>query len=126
MGKEKISVTLEETQAKQLAEMVGNQYENRSEAVRDLLEKGMHYDEIETERDTLRRRLGRTDRRIADIEDVLEYVRREREREAARARRRQLLRDASIPQRVKWKLLGMPTPSARSTTAQSSGRSSSK
>lgn len=126
MGKEKISVTLEETQAKQLAEMVGNQYENRSEAVRDLLEKGMHYDEIETERDTLRRRLGRTDRRIADIEDVLEYVRREREREAARARRRQLLRDASILQRVKWKLLGMPTPSARSTTAQSSGRSSSK
>ena len=126
MGKEKISVTLDEAQAEQLAQMVGERYGNRSEAVRDLLEKGMNYDEIETERDALRQRLEKTDRRIDDLEDIPEYVRRERERETVRAQQRRMLRDASIVQRLKWKLLGMPTTPAGSANTRRSGTSGPK
>ena len=126
MGKEKISVTLDEAQTEQLTEMVGNQYENRSEAVRDLIEKGMCYDALETERDALRQRRDRRDQRIDDLEDILEYVRRERERETSRAQQRRMLRDASVIQRLKWKLLGMPTTPAGSTSTRRPGTSGSK
>lgn len=93
MGKEKISLTLHESQVREISALQEEEYESRSEAVRDLVEKGLAYDDVEAERDELRDEL----RSLDGVDDVVGYV-----------RRRQLLADVPIWRRLRWRITGVP------------------
>jgi Arc/MetJ-type ribon-helix-helix transcriptional regulator len=79
---------------------------NRSEAARELLVKGLEYDErvsdLETERDRLQRELRARNSRESDVEEIVEYV----ERERSIQERREERRNAPAWRRAKWWLLG--------------------
>jgi hypothetical protein len=73
---------------------------NRSEAARELLAKGLRFDErvaeIEGERDRLRRELRAANARQNDVGELVEYVSDE-----------QRYRQAGVFTRLKWWLQGM-------------------
>ncbi|MFB6094828.1 MAG: ribbon-helix-helix protein, CopG family [Halodesulfurarchaeum sp.] len=93
---EKISVTLESDQVRELSDRVGaGEYDNRSEAVRELLSKGLEYDEVVRERDELEEQLRARNRREKEVTDLATYVQEERE-----------WRSAPIWQRAKWWVFG--------------------
>lgn len=98
MGKEKMSITLGEAQVREISDVQEESgYESRSEAVRDLVDKGLAYDEVEAERDELRRELRSLADRLDEMDDIARY-----------ARRRQLLADAPIWRRLRWRITGAP------------------
>lgn len=101
MGKEKMSLTLGESQVREISALQEEGYESRSEAVRALVDKGLSYDEIEAERDELRRELRSFDDRFDGMDDVAGY-----------ARRRQRLADAPIWTRLRWRVVGIPDDAA--------------
>lgn len=93
---DKISVTLESDQVGELSDLVGaGEYENRSEAVRDLLSKGLEYDELKRERDELQEQLRARNGREEEVTDLATYVQEERE-----------WRSAPIWKRAKWWVVG--------------------
>lgn len=95
MGKEKISVTLRSEQVGKLSDLVGDEYENRSEAVRGLLDKGFAYDEIEATADRLERQLAQVIDERDDHQEIVAYVEEE-----------QTWREAPLLTRMKWWLYG--------------------
>jgi len=95
MSKEKISVTLRSEQVGKLSDLVGDEYENRSEAVRGLLDKGFAYDEIEATADRLERQLAQVIDERDDHEEIVAYVEEE-----------QTWREAPLLTRMKWWLYG--------------------
>lgn len=74
---------------------------NRSEAVRELLRRGLEYDEIETDRDRLERQYRQLIERQEEHQELVEYVETERTIEEKRRR-------AGVVTRAKWWLRGMP------------------
>lgn len=92
MGKEKISITLSESQVREISDLQ-EEYESRSETIRALVDKGLAYDDVEDERDELRDEL----RSLDGMDDVVGY-----------ARRRQLLADVPIWRRIRWRITGVP------------------
>lgn len=116
MSKQKISVSLGEKQVGRIEQVVGSEYRNRSEAVRDLIEKGFQYDDrveelereiedVRRENDRLRKQLAATNRRVDQHQELVEYVQEER----SVAQRREQRREAPAWRRAKWWLLGEPT-----------------
>jgi Arc/MetJ-type ribon-helix-helix transcriptional regulator len=95
MSKEKISVTLRSDQVGELSDLVGDEYENRSEAVRGLLDKGFAYDEIEATADRLERQLAQVIDERDDHQEIVAYVEEE-----------QTWREAPLLTRMKWWLYG--------------------
>jgi Arc/MetJ-type ribon-helix-helix transcriptional regulator len=95
MGKEKISVTLRSEQVGELSDLVGDEYENRSEAVRGVLDKGFAYDEIQATADRLERQLAQVIDERDEHQDLVAYVEEE-----------QSWREAPLSTRVKWWVLG--------------------
>lgn len=95
MSKEKISVTLRSEQVGKLSDLVGDEYENRSEAVRGLLDKGFAYDEIEATADRLERQLAQVIDERDDHQEIVAYVEEE-----------QTWREAPLLTRMKWWLYG--------------------
>ena len=115
--KEKISVTLDPTQVAEISDLVGSEYESRSEAVRALIDQGLSYEEqlenlkaeydeeieeLENENERLQRQLAATNRRVDQHQELVEYVQEERELQQRREERR----DAPAWRRAKWWLLG--------------------
>jgi Arc/MetJ-type ribon-helix-helix transcriptional regulator len=95
---DKISVTLESDQVGELSDLVGaGVYENRSEAVRDLLSKGLEYDGLKRERDELEEQLRARNRREESVTELATYVQEEQE-----------WRAAPIWKRAKWWVTGVP------------------
>ena len=92
MEKEKISLTLHESQVREISDLQ-DEYGSRSEAVRALVDKGLAYDDVEAERDELRQEL----RSFDGMDDVVGYV-----------RRRRLLTDVPIWRRIRWRITGVP------------------
>lgn len=88
-----------------------NHDENRSAAVRVLLERGLDYDNLESERDRLQRKLAATNAREEDVTDLIEYVESEREIQRRRERRREERRRAPLWRRAKWYVFGHGTDS---------------
>jgi metal-responsive CopG/Arc/MetJ family transcriptional regulator len=74
---------------------------NRSEAVRDLLGRGLDADELEAERDRLERQYRQLIEQREEHEALVEYVEEERTLEERRRR-------AGLAKRAKWWLVGMP------------------
>jgi SOS response regulatory protein OraA/RecX len=106
---EKISVTLRSDQVAQLSDLVGEEYDDRSKAVRDLLDRGFEHDDLQREVeqaearvDDLRRQLQEANAGDRDVDELVEYV----EQEKAVAERREERRDAPAWRRAKWWLFG--------------------
>jgi len=95
MGKEKISVTLRSDQVGKLSDLVGDRYENRSEAVRGVLDKGFAYDEIEETADRRERQLAQILDERDDHQEIVAYVEEERS-----------WREAPLSTRMKWWVFG--------------------
>jgi predicted transcriptional regulator len=77
---------------------------SKSAVVRELIRKGLDYDDLETERDRLLDELQATNRRVDEHSDLLDYVDRQRELE----NRREDRRSAPVWRRAKWWVLGYP------------------
>jgi DNA repair exonuclease SbcCD ATPase subunit len=108
---DKISVTLREDQVGRLSDLVGAEYDDRSKAVRDLLDRGFEYDELpreleqaEARVEDLRRQLQQTNSRQDDVTELVEYV----EEERAVQQRREERRHANVLRRAWWYLAGTP------------------
>ena len=82
---------------------------NRSDAVRDLLEKGLDHDQLKAERDDLERQLMAANRRIDTSNEIVEWVEEERSLRERRRTIEERRAHASIVQLAKWRLFGMPT-----------------
>jgi Arc/MetJ-type ribon-helix-helix transcriptional regulator len=102
MGKEKMSLTLTESQVREISDLQEEGYESRSEAVRALVDKGLAYDEVEAERDELRGELRSLEERLDGMDDVVGY-----------ARRRQRFAGAPIWTRLRWRIAGVPDDGRR-------------
>lgn len=74
---------------------------NRSEAVRDLLRRGLEYEEIQRDRDRLERQYRQLVERQEEHQELVEYVETERSLERQR-------RTASLATRARWWLWGIP------------------
>lgn len=107
-NREKISVTLDPTQVREISDRVGEEYASRSEAVRALIDKGLEHDDLEQENERLRRQLAATNRRVDEHRELVEYVEEQREVEHRREEREQRRAQASVFTRAKWWLTGMP------------------
>lgn len=105
---DKISVTLPSETIVRLSNVVDESYDNRSEAVRDLVQKGFEYDELERENRRLQRQLAATNRRVDEHKQLQEYVEGQQELERRRARREERRAHAGILTKTKWALMGMP------------------
>jgi metal-responsive CopG/Arc/MetJ family transcriptional regulator len=99
---QKISVTLRDEQVAELSDLVGSEYQDRSKAVRALIDRGLEYPELETENDRLRAEKRAIIQQREDHGEVLEYV--ERERDLQRLERER--QTASLPKRLRWLLFG--------------------
>ncbi|MFC4990591.1 CopG family ribbon-helix-helix protein [Saliphagus infecundisoli] len=75
---------------------------NRSEAIRELLARGLEYDDLENERDRLERQLAATNQRVDQHQELVEYVQEERDLQQHREERR----DAPLWTRAKWYVFG--------------------
>jgi len=75
---------------------------SRSDAIRELLQRGLEYDRVQNENERLRRQLQATNSRQEDVSELIEYVEDER---TLRQRERER-RDAPAWRRAKWWLLG--------------------
>jgi len=108
---DKISVTLREDQVGQLSDLVGEEYADRSKAVRALLDRGFEYEDLKRELEQtearvedLRRQLQQANSRERDVDEIVTYVEEERlDRQRERERRR-----APIWRRWKWYVFGTP------------------
>jgi SOS response regulatory protein OraA/RecX len=106
---EKISVTLREDQVGQLSGLVGEKYDDRSKAVRDLLDRGFSYEDLQRELEQtearvedLRRQLQQANSRQDDVTELVEYV----EEERAVQQRREERRSAPVWTRARRWLFG--------------------
>jgi SOS response regulatory protein OraA/RecX len=115
---DKISVTLREDQVGYLSDLVGEKYDDRSKAVRDLLDRGFQYEELkndleqtEARVDDLRRQLQEANAGRRDVDEIVSYVEEERELQRhreEREQRREQRRNAPAWRRARWWLFGMP------------------
>ncbi|PSP88731.1 hypothetical protein BRC90_06820 [Halobacteriales archaeon QS_4_69_34] len=99
---QKISVTLRDEQVAQLSDLVGDEYTDRSKAVRALIDRGLEYDDLETENDRLRAENRALIEQREEHDELVRYAEQHRpvmEREQER-------RAAPAWQRAKWWLLG--------------------
>lgn len=96
---DKISLTLRSDQVGELSDLVGEGvYESRSEAVRELLDKGLEYDTVVREKEELQGQLAARNQREEEVTDLANYVQEERE-----------WRSAPIWVRAKWWVTGKDT-----------------
>ena len=74
----------------------------RSDAIRELLQRGVEYDRVRTENDRLQRNLQQLIDQREEHTELVEYVEEERSLQQRRAERR----DAPLWRRAKWWVLG--------------------
>lgn len=107
--------TVEDVEA--LVEDDGTDYASRAEAFRDLVAKGLRYDDdvadLEAELETLEARIDELTSQLQhqrererDVEEVVEYVEEERSIQERRERERRRRESAGLATRAKWFLFG--------------------
>jgi chromosome segregation ATPase len=79
-----------------------DEYDSKSSTVVEYVERGFELDTVEAERDDLRRQLREVNRQQQDVDDLVEYVEDQRERERKRAEKE----DAPAWTRAKWWMFG--------------------
>jgi Arc/MetJ-type ribon-helix-helix transcriptional regulator len=98
----RLTITLDEEQAELLEGKTGDGggYDSKSEAVRDLIQRGeqaeQRIDELETERERLERKLTAVIENREEHTEIVRYVEEER-----------TYRSAGLATRAKWWLFGM-------------------
>jgi Arc/MetJ-type ribon-helix-helix transcriptional regulator len=107
VSKEKISVTLDAYQVREISDLVGEEYESRSEAIRSLINKGLEYDDLQIERDRLEQQLTATNRRVDQHQELVEYVQEERELQRTRGDLEKRRAQAGLWTKARWALFGM-------------------
>ncbi len=117
----RLTITISEDQSELLEELSGEagEYDSKSEAVREFIQAGERQVELQAQVDELRERVQSRENRIKDLESQL----RERSQvetkidnlpdriqshETYQERRQRLLDEASVPTRIKWKVMGVP------------------
>jgi len=85
---------------------------SKSAVVRDLVDKGLEYDDLADERDRLLDELQATNRRVDEHGELVAYVEDRREAE----RRREARRSAPVWRRAKWWVFGGPETDGEATT----------
>lgn len=95
MSKSKISVTLNSEQVGEIEDLVGSEYENRSEAIRDLLDKGLQYEDLEQRADRLEREKAQILDQREENQSLVRYAETER-----------AYREASLMDRLRWFVFG--------------------
>lgn len=99
---ESVSTRLTDETARLIRETADERGVSQAEVLREVIEKGLDYDELETENDRLRRQLQATNQRVEEHQDLVEYVEEERSLSKQRAQ-------AGMLTRAKWWLTGMPS-----------------
>jgi len=75
---------------------------SRSDAIRELLQRGVEYDRVQNENERLRRQLQAVNARQEDVGELVEYVERERSIQDQERERR----NAPAWRRARWWLFG--------------------
>jgi Arc/MetJ-type ribon-helix-helix transcriptional regulator len=117
----RLTITIDDDQSELLDELTqdGGEYESKSAAVRDFIQAGEERRELQAEIEKLRDRLDSREDRIEElesqlrkrsnieekIEDLPDKIRGE---ETYTERRQRKLDEASITQRLRWKITGVP------------------
>ena len=97
-----VSTRLEDETYRLIAETADERDVSKAEVLRELVEKGMQYDDLKQENERLQRQLAATNRRVGQHQELVEYVREERDLQQRREERL----DAPVWRRTKWWLLG--------------------
>lgn len=103
-----ISTRINDATAEEIKEIVDERGSSTSAVVRDLIEKGLEYDDLETENERLQRQLAAVNSRQDDVTEIVEYVENQREMEREHQEREQRRREANILKRGWWLLAGEP------------------
>lgn len=82
--------------------------EEHSELENKYVELKEEYEALEARRDELQRQLAAVNTRQEDVTELVEYVEQQRDLERYRARREQMIDQAGMLARWKWKLTGVP------------------
>jgi Arc/MetJ-type ribon-helix-helix transcriptional regulator len=117
----RLTITIDDDQSELLDELTqeSGEYESKSAAVRDFIQAGEERRELEAEIEKLRDRLDSREERIEELESQLrkrsnieekieDLPEKMRGAETYTERRQRKLDEASITQRLKWRLTGVP------------------
>lgn len=120
----RLTITIDDDQGELLDEISGEggEYESKSAAVRDFIQAGEERRELQEEIERLRDRLDSREDRIEELESQLRKRSNIEEKiedlpskihgaETYTERRQRKLDEASITQRLKWRLTGVPVDS---------------
>lgn len=105
---ESISTRIDDETAGRLEEIVEERGSSMSAVIRDLIDKGLRYEELKARHEDLQRQLAAVNSRQEDVTELVEYVQSERELTRYEERRQRLLDDANILKRWTWKVTGVP------------------
>lgn len=101
---ESVSTRLDDETTRLIRETADERGESMAAVLRELIEKGMDYDELKRENERLRAEKRTLINNREEHTDLVEYVERERRVDRQREQRRQ----APAWRRAKWWLLGAP------------------
>lgn len=87
-------------------------YEEKLTSVREEYEREI--EDLQRENERLQRQLAATNRRVDEHQELIEYVEEQREIERYRGRREQMLDQAGMLTRWKWKFTGVPVDEPKS------------
>ena len=104
-----ISVKVDDDLAERVDQYAADEHADvRSDAVRDLLRRGLDYDDLEAELEDTRRQLRETNRRIDSANELVEWVDEQREVERRRRELDERRASAGVFTRARWWLTGIP------------------
>jgi len=109
---EPITIRIHEETKESLEEAADEYGVSVSEHIRNLIEKGREYDELEGRLNAREERIEELEDQLRSRSDVEEKIEalpdKIRERGTYQERRQRLLDEASLAQRMKWKVTGVP------------------
>jgi len=101
-AKKHVAARVEPDTAAEIERLQNDGERSQSEAVRELLRRGMQYDRLQSERDSLQNQLNTLAGREREHAELVEYV----EREKSLKERERERRDAPLWRRARWFVFG--------------------
>ena len=105
MSKQKLSVSLRDEQVVRIDEL---DFKSRSEAIRELVDRGFEYEELERENQRLRNEKQTILSQRRENQELVEYLQRERELQIEERERRRDREQQPVWVRLRHWLLGKP------------------
>ena len=103
-----VSTRLDDETHAEIEALADEKGTSKSAVIRDLVDKGLQYDDLADERDRLLNELQATNRRVDEHADLVAYVEDKRRRES----RREARGSAPVWRRAKWWVFGHPEAAA--------------